>query len=173
MIRVTVYQNKNKESKAYNKWYPRVVSEETIGLDELAEHMASHNTPFSKGAIKGILTDAVVCTKELLLLGKNVKFPDLAIFSIGLKVKGGAENKEDFTVAKYIEGLRLRARATGELKASNLDTTIKRVDAVKSSDNTLNDSSKDDSNDNPTTPSTPSGGNTGTNVDEDGGINLE
>ena len=137
MIRVTLYQNTNQKiAEAYQKWYPRVVAEETIGLDELAEHMASHNTPFSKGAIKGILTDAVVCTKELLLLGKNVKFPDLAIFSIGLRVKGGSDTKEDWTVSKYIEGLRLRARATGELKPSNLDTSIKRVDLATSSSST-------------------------------------
>ena len=130
------------------------MAEETIGLDELAEHMASHNTPFSKGAIKGILTDAVVCTKELLLLGKNVKFPDLAIFSIGLKVKGGADTKENYSVAKFIIGLKLRARATGELSSSNLDTTIKRVDAVKSS------SSKNPSDDGTTGDTTPGGGNT-------------
>ena len=86
MIRVKLYQNKNEKNEtAYNKWYPRVIVEETIGLEELSAHMASHNTPFSKGAIKGILTDAVACTKELLLMGKNVKFPDLAIFSVGLR----------------------------------------------------------------------------------------
>lgn len=177
MLRISLYQNNNEKSQAYQKWYPRVVAEETIGLDELAEHMASHNTPFSKGAIKGILTDAVVCTKELLLLGKNVKFPDLAIFSIGLKVKGGADAKADFSVAKYIIGLKLRARATGELSSANLDTSIKRVDAVKSSSTQSPD---DDSTPGGTTPSggnttpsggdstasgggtTPSGGNTGT-----------
>ena len=154
MLRISLYQNNNEKSQAYQKWYPRVVAEETIGLDELAEHMASHNTPFSKGAIKGILTDAVVCTKELLLLGKNVKFPDLAIFSIGLKVKGGADTKENYSVAKFIIGLKLRARATGELSSANLDTTIKRVDAVKSS------SSKNPSDDSTTGDTTPGGGNT-------------
>ena len=170
MIRIVIYQNQNpKVEEAYKKWYPRVVADETIGLDELAEHMASHNTPFSKGAIKGILTDAVVCTKELLLLGKNVKFPDLAIFSIGLKVKEGAPTKEDFTVAKYISGLKLRARATGELSSANLDTTIRRVDAVKADSTKTDTPSKDDSgtvtppSDNKgdsgtTTPTTPSGG---------------
>lgn len=157
MIRISLYQNNNPESKAYQKWYPRVAAEETIGLDELAEHMAGHNTPFSKGAIKGILTDAVVCTKELLLLGKNVKFPDLAIFSIGLKVKGGADTKEDFSVAKFIIGLKLRARATGELSSANLDTTIKRVDAVKSS-------TKNPADDSATGRTTPTGGDTGTDV---------
>ena len=179
MIRVKLYQNNNKTSKAYNKWYPRVVTEETIGLDELAEHMASHNTPFSKGAIKGILTDAVVCTKELLLLGKNVKFPDLAIFSIGLKMKkgGGAPTKDDFTVAKYIEGLKLRARATGELTTPNLDTTIKRVDAVKSTADDTDSHTADDDKGNSgsqtqtPTPTTPSGGNTGDNTSTDGDDN--
>ena len=178
MIRVVLYQNTNAKIKeAYNKWFPRVVTDETIGLEELAEHMASHNTPYSKGAILGMLTDAVGCTKELLLLGKNVKFPDLAIFSLGLKVKGGADKKEDWTVAKHIEGLRLRARATGELKTSNLDTTIKRVDAVKSSssknpsdDGTPGDTTPGGGN---TTPSgggtTPSGGDTGTDAGTDSG----
>ena len=159
------------------------MAEETIGLDELAEHMASHNTPFSKGAIKGILTDAVVCTKELLLLGKNVKFPDLAIFSIGLKVKGGADTKENYSVAKFIIGLKLRARATGELSSANLDTTIKRVDAVKSSssknpsdDGTPGDTTPGGGNTTPsgggTTPSggdTPGGGDTGTDAGTDSG----
>lgn len=178
MIRVILYQNTNAKIKeAYNKWFPRVVTDETIGLEELAEHMASHNTPYSKGAILGMLTDAVGCTKELLLLGKNVKFPDLAIFSLGLKVKGGADKKEDWTVAKYIEGLRLRARATGELKTSNLDTTIKRVDIVTSNssknpsdDGTPGDTTPGGGN---TTPSgggtTPSGGDAGTDAGTDSG----
>ena len=172
MIRITLYQNNNKNSQAYEKWYPRVVTEETIGLDELAEHMASHNTPFSKGAIKGILTDAVVCTKELLLLGKNVKFPDLAIFSIGLKVKGGAETKEEFTVAKYIEGLKLRARATGELSSSNLDATIKRVDVTtkKSTTSDTDSQSEDKGNSGSQTPS--SGGNTDKGGSSSSGENI-
>lgn len=148
MIRIVLYQNTNQKIKeAYGKWFPRVVTEETIGLEELAEHMASHNTPYSKGAILGMLTDAATCTKELLLLGKNVKFADIAIFSLGLVVKEGALTKDDFSVAKNISGLRLRARATGELKTKNLDTTIKRVDTIAGTSTS----------DTPTSPSTPSG----------------
>lgn len=59
--------------------------------------------------------------------GKLIKFADIAIFSLGLKVKGGAPTKENYNVAKYILGLKLRARATGELKTENLDTTIKLI----------------------------------------------
>lgn len=141
MIRIKLYQNKNAHSSANGKWYPRVVIDETVGLDELAEHMASHNTPYSPGTIKGMLTDAVICTKELLLQGKNVKFPDLAIFSIGLKVLRGADSEEDFSIAKNIMGVKLRARATGNLSASNLnlEASIRRVDTTKAEPKTLED----------------------------------
>ena len=155
MIRIVLYQNTNQKiAEAYGKWFPRVVSDETIGLEELAAHMASHNTPYSKGAILGMLTDAAACTKELLLLGKNVKFADIAIFSLGLKVKGGAPTKENYNVGKYILGLKLRARATGELKTENLDTSIKLINlAVSATENPGNPVNPDD-----TGKDTPSGG---------------
>ena len=149
MIRIVLYQNTNQKiAEAYGKWFPRVVSDETIGLEELAAHMASHNTPYSKGAILGMLTDAAACTKELLLLGKNVKFADIAIFSLGLKVKGGAPTKENYNVTKYILGLKLRARATGELKTENLDTSIKLINlaapATENPGNPVNPGNPDD-----------------------------
>ena len=146
MIRIVLYQNTNQKiAEACGKWFPRVVSDETIGLEELAAHMASHNTPYSKGAILGMLTDAAACTKELLLLGKNVKFADIAIFSLGLKVKGGAPTKENYNVAKYILGLKLRARATGELKTENLDTSIKLINlAAPATENPGNPGNADD-----------------------------
>ena len=126
--------------------------------------MASHNTPYSKGAILGMLTDAAACTKELLLLGKNVKFADIAIFSLGLKVKGGALTKEDFNVAKYISGLKLRARATGELKTENLDTTIKLINlAAPATENPGNPGNADDAGkDNPSGGGSQTGGNSQT-----------
>lgn len=149
MIRIVLYQNTNQKiAEAYGKWFPRVVSDETIGLEELAAHMASHNTPYSKGAILGMLTGAAACTKELLLLGKNVKFADIAIFSLGLKVKGGAPTKENYNVGKYILGLKLRARATGELKTENLDTSIKLINlaapATENPGNPVNPGNPDD-----------------------------
>ena len=170
MIRIVLYQNTNQKiAEAYGKWFPRVVSDETIGLEELAAHMASHNTPYSKGAILGMLTDAAACTKELLLLGKNVKFADIAIFSLGLKVKGGALTKEDFNVAKYISGLKLRARATGELKTENLDTSIKLINlaapATENPGNPVNPGNPDD-----TGKDNPSGGGSQT---EGGGGNTD
>ena len=132
MILYVLKQNKNRNSPAFGKWFAFPVIEETIDLDALAEHMSNHNTPYSKGAIKGMLTDMVSCIKELLLEGKNVKIADLAIFSLGIKNNGGVASEEVFSVSKNIKGVKLRARATGELiaKSLNLEATLKKASAT-------------------------------------------
>ena len=132
MILYLLRQNKMKDSSANGKWFAYPVIQETVTLDGLAGHMASHNTPFSRGAIKGMLTDMVACIKELLLEGKTVKIADLAIFSLGIKNNGGAESSEEFNVSKHIKGVKLRSRATGELvtKSLNLDATLKKATAT-------------------------------------------
>ena len=132
MILYVLKQNKNRKSPAFGKYFAYPVIEETIDLDALAEHMSNHNTPYSKGAIKGMLTDMVSCIKELLLEGKNVKIADLAIFSLGIKNNGGAVSEDVFTVSKNIKGVKLRARATGELiaKSLNLEATLKKASAT-------------------------------------------
>jgi len=133
MILYVLKKNKNSKSAAFGRYFAYPVIEETITLDGLAGHMSSHNTPYSKGAIKGMLTDMVSCIKELLLEGNNVKISDLAHFSLGIKnSKGGALSEELFTVTKNIKGVKLRARATGELitKSLNLEATLKKASAT-------------------------------------------
>jgi len=133
MIRYVLRKIKNDQSPVFNRWFAYPVVEETVNLSNLAKHMASHNTPFSAGVIKGLLTDMINCIKELLLEGKNVKIDDLAIFSLGIKNrKGGAESEDVFTVTQNIEGVKFRARATGELMAKNLnlEASMKKAKAV-------------------------------------------
>ena len=132
MILYTLRKNNNMTSQNYGKYYAYPVIEETVDLDKLSEHMAQHNTPFSEGAIKGVLADMVSCIKELILEGKNVKIADLAIFSIGIRNTGGTMQPEEFSVAKHIKSVKFRARATGELTAKNLnlEATLKRATAT-------------------------------------------
>ena len=114
MIRYKKYQNKNEKNvTTFNKWYARAVCEETVDIAALAEHMSTHNTPFSTGAIHGMLKDMVNCIKELLMDGKNVKIDDLGIFSVGIRSKG-AVTPEDFSTQGNITGVRLRAQADGQ-----------------------------------------------------------
>ena len=119
MIRYKIYENKNKKSAGYKKFYARAVSEETIDLRQLADYMATHNVPFSKGCIYGVLRDMVACIKEIIIDGKNVKIDDLAIFSAGLRTSG-AETLEGFNPAKNIKNIKLRSRATGVLRTPKL-----------------------------------------------------
>ena len=79
MIKYILKKNNVEGSHSFGKWYAFPVKESTVDIDKLAEHMAAHNTPYSAGAIKGIITDMVSCIKELLLEGRSVKLPDLAI----------------------------------------------------------------------------------------------
>lgn len=108
-------------------WYARPLIEETFDIATLAKHMANHNTPYSAGLIKGVLSDMISCIKELILDGKNVKLDDLAIFSVGIVSKKGATSAATFTLADNVKGLKLRARATGELSNAqiNLDGQLK------------------------------------------------
>lgn len=152
MILYNLKKNKNKKMpNAYGKYYAYPVVTQTIGMDGLATHMSGHNTPFSPGAIKGMLTDMVICVRELALQGIAVKIDNLAIFSIGIKNKLGADTEKDFSITKNIEGVKLRARATGELMSDklNLDATLKKATALSGDGGTDKNS-----------PSTPSGGGT-------------
>lgn len=164
MVRYVLKQNKNEDSKVYGKWFAYPVIEETLNLDDLAEHMSNHNSPYSKGVIKGLLTDMISCIKELLLEGKNVKIDDLAIFSLGIKnAKGGATSEDEFNVSKNIDGVKLRARATGILvaKALNLEATLKKATAITNASTgsaTANTGTGGESGEEPSTPTPTSGG---------------
>ena len=57
--------------------------------------------------------------EELLLDGKSVKIDDLAIFGVGIRSKA-AQTLEEFSLEKNITGMRLKARATGNLSTTNL-----------------------------------------------------
>ena len=54
MIEYDLKKNNNKKNeKAYGKYYAKPHISETVDLDELADHMHGHNSPFSAGTIKG------------------------------------------------------------------------------------------------------------------------
>ena len=135
MIQYVLKKNINeKMPNAYGKFFAYPVITQTYDIDQLVDHMASHNTPFSRGAIKGMITDMAFCIKELCLQGISVKIDDLAIFSIGIKNKMGAKSEKEFSIAKNIEGYKLRSRGTGELAAGNLDVEVKKVSSLLASE---------------------------------------
>lgn len=135
MMLFKLQKNNNPEMKeAYGNYYALPVILQTMGIAELAVMMAEHNTGFSAGQVKGMLTDMVKCIKQLVLDGKAVKIDDLAIFTLGIVNKAGAATKAEFSVQKNIESVKLRARATGELTRAklNLDASLKDIEKMVS-----------------------------------------
>lgn len=120
MLKLDFYKNKRQGDLNYGKIYARAKNAAPIGVTELAEHMAQHNTPFSPGVIKGILTDMVHCIRELALLGQPVKIDDLAIFKAAVSCKP-ANDVESFDLDANVRTVRLQARAVGNF--SNKEMT--------------------------------------------------
>ena len=141
MIELYISQNKNTQSEAYGKYYPRVSYKQTMNIHDMAVHMAEHNTPFSEGTIEGILRDFVKCTREQTLMGNTVKVDDLAIFKVSAIGNGcaklydaetdktisasiGSIKKTDKTGAS-VASLKLLAQATGEYTRDELNKVAK------------------------------------------------
>ena len=112
------YKNNNSSSTSYGKYYYHTYSLHTVDLEGLADHMANHNSPYSKGCIAGVLKDMCNCIKELLLDGKKVKIDDLCLFSLGIK-SGSEANIEDMTVSSLVKHLYINAQGTGSLTTKN------------------------------------------------------
>lgn len=115
MLTYKLYQNKIEGSKTYQQWYARTVQNEMFDLDKLSKHMSKHNTPFSAGTIKAIITDMVNCITELALEGKSVKIPNLGIFWIGIE-GSPAVTADKWNVAANVSNVRLRCRPTGDAR---------------------------------------------------------
>lgn len=117
MIRYKKYQNKNKESKAFGKWYGRAVHE-LVEFDEFITHMAQHHCAFSEATIRGVLIEMETCLRELLLEGKSVRFDELGIFSVGLATEG-TKTSDEFT-AGNIKNVRLNIFLGRRFRAADL-----------------------------------------------------
>lgn len=111
------------ETKAYGS----AQVDEVLSFDDFCQHIADHNSPFSKGTIKGVLTDAVACIREQMLAGNKVRLGDLGDFHVELSTEG-ARTTEEFTAnnikevnVRWTPGKRfknLRADATFQLMPS-------------------------------------------------------
>ena len=137
MIELYISQNKNTQSEAYGKYYPRVSYKQTMNIHDMAVHMAEHNTPFSEGTIEGILRDFVKCVREQTLNGNTVKVDNLAIFKVSVIGNGckelydadldktitasiGTVGRNDKT-GPAVNSLKLLAQATGEYTREELN----------------------------------------------------
>ena len=121
MAKFRLYKNNNRKSTGYNKYYAKKCAEGMLDLDDLVAHMNGHNSPYSKGVIKGVLTDMVECVRELAYEGKSVKIPDLGIFRVSMKSKG-VYDPQDFNATTDITA-KWQVRPTGDIRSKGLGVT--------------------------------------------------
>ena len=122
------------------KYYARVEYKGTIDIDNLAKHMHSHNAVWSRGLVKGLLTDLVDCIKELSLQGYVVKIDDLGLFKATVEANGltleqgakisagrGSQRKDEELQANIslqqfaIKNVKLLVQATGETTIDSMN----------------------------------------------------
>ena len=76
------------QSELAGKIYARVDYKQELSVQDMAHHMAEHNTMFSEGSITGVLIDFVKCIREQVLMGNTVKINNLAIFKATVEGNG-------------------------------------------------------------------------------------
>ncbi len=129
------------ESELAGKYYARVSYKQTMGVQDMAHHMAQHNTLFSEGVITGILIDFVKCVREQLLMGNTVKIDNLAIFKATVEANGletmydaDADKVAQASIGTLKEGektgpavkvIKLLAQSTGDFTREELKKDVK------------------------------------------------
>ena len=110
-IDFVLYQNKNEESKAYGKWYGRILQRQILTDRALAEHIKDHGSPYTVDVIMGVLTELSGCTLEMLAQGMGVQLDGLGIFYPSLRnTKHGAATAADWNPNTHIKGVAIKFR---------------------------------------------------------------
>ena len=130
MIDYSVYMQPNPmDETAAPKAYAKAQMRENMTFADFVNHIATHNGVFSRGTVKGVLSDAVSCLVEQLLNGNKVQLGELGNFWISL-TSMGADSLVSFSAANIKEVNivftpgedfeNLRGRATFNLVASRV-----------------------------------------------------
>lgn len=103
MIDYSVYLQPNPmDETAAPKAYAKAQMREIMSFTKFVNHIASHNGVFSRGTVKGVLSDACSCLVEQLLEGKKIQLGELGNFWISL-TSNGSESMETFSAANIKE----------------------------------------------------------------------
>ena len=129
------------QSELAGKIYARVDYKQELSVQDMAHHMAEHNTMFSEGSITGILIDFVKCVREMVLMGNTVKIDNLAIFKATVEANGletlyDAENDKvaQASIGNLADGaktgpavkvIKLLAQSTGDFTRDELKKDVK------------------------------------------------
>lgn len=111
------------ENAGKELWYATVVTDREMNFEEFVDHISSHNSPYSRGTVHGVMMDMLDCLKELILDGKSVRLGDLGLFSIGMSSRG--EASRDKVTSASVEGIHLLVKNTKNWSNSELKKLCK------------------------------------------------
>ena len=100
-----------------------MVTDREMNFEEFVDHISSHNSPYSRGTVHGVMMDMLDCLKELILDGKSVRLGDLGLFSIGMSSRG--EVSRDKVTSASVEGIHLLVKNTKNWSNSELKKLCK------------------------------------------------
>ena len=104
MIDYSIYMHSNPmDETAEPKAYAKAQMREAVSFDDFVAHIAEHNGVFSRGTVKGVISDTCVSIVEHLLDGKKVQLGELGNFWITLS-SNGTPTLEEFS-AKNIKAV--------------------------------------------------------------------
>ena len=98
------------ENAGKELWYATVVTDREMSFEEFVDHISSHNSPYSRGTVHGVMMDMLDCMKELILDGKSVRLGDLGLFSIGMSSRG--EVSRDKVTSASVQDIHLLVKNT-------------------------------------------------------------
>ena len=167
---------------AVERAYAKNQVRKVLTFDEFVKHISDHNGVFTRGTVKGVVSDTCACLVEQLLMGNKVQFGELGIFSISITSEPAATLKEFsednikevnilFNPGEDFENLRSKAEfnlvasravQAATIKAVKANETTVDLEAAKKKGNSTEDGSDKPSGDGGDTPtggdSTPSDG---------------
>ena len=180
------------DKDAAPKAYAKAQVSEVLSFRNFIKHIAEHGG-YTRGKVKGVISDMCQCLVEMLLEGKKVQLDELGDFWVSLSCEG-AESCESFT-SNAIKGLNIvftpgvdfenlinkaefspvasRAAQSAILKAEKKGENVIDIEAVKKGPGNGGGNTGKPSNpsegtgENTGEPSNPSGG-AGSNTGEDG-----
>lgn len=191
MINYSVFMLPNPiKPEAAPKAYAKAQIKEVMSFRNFIQHIADHGG-YTRGKVKGVLTDMCECLVEMLLEGKKVQLDELGDFWISLSCDG-AESCEKFTADNIKEvnivftpgpdfenligraefaPVASRAAQAATLKAEKTGAKTVDLEAAKKKTNGASDDTTDDKK-NPSDGGGSSTGDGGGTVDPDQGLGL-
>ena len=168
------------DDKAPEMAYAKNQVTKVMSFDEFVKHISDHNGVFTRGTVKGVVSDTCSCLVEQLLNGYKVQFGELGIFSISISCDPAPSLKEFtadnikvvnllFTPGADFENL--RSKAEFNLVASRAVQAAS-IKAIKDGDDVLDLAALRKGTSNPSTEEPTSPDESGNGTDENEGPDI-